>query len=336
MFGMAYAGARGVTEREIADAMHFNYPQMGFHDVLKELNDLLESRGSSVYDFRLTIANSAWGRDDAVYVQDFLDTLSDDYGAEMQHLDFVGDPDGARVTISEWVSDRTDGLVTELIPPRQVDPFTYLVLANAIFFRAAWFEQFDLSDTRNLFFDRLDGSSVSVPTMYGEKTALYYEGDGFQATALPYQGEESSMLIVLPSEGEFTNNESQLTASFLDDISASLRGNRVKVYLPRFSIETAYDLEKTLKNLGMRSAFRQGADFSGMDGTADGAPWITFVAHKSLITVNEWGTMAGAGTAGGFGVGIYPTLYALRPFIFAIRDDDTGTILFLGRVVDPS
>ncbi|NIM18701.1 MAG: serpin family protein [Candidatus Latescibacteria bacterium] len=337
-FGMAYAGARGTTEREIANVLHFNYPPLGFHSVLKKLNDILESRGSTVgpESFRLSIANSAWGSARFTFLPSYLDTISLNYGAELQYLDFLGQPELSRLVINQWASDQTHGLIKDLIPQGKITPAIILVLANTIYFRASWLHQFDPDHTRYGAFTRLDGSEVNVPVMSGETVFPYHNGDGYAAIGLPYKGEECTMVMILPDEGEFESVESSLSPAKLDTIIDEFRTSDVIVYLPKFSFETKYELKPALKEMGIYTAFYPGANFSGLDGTDDGIPWISFVAHKTFISVDEYGTMAASGTGMGFSVGIPPVFDAVRPFIFVIRDDETGTILFLGRVLDPS
>jgi len=144
------------------------------------------------------------------------------------------------------------------------------------------------------------------------------------------------MVLVLPDEGRFAEIEAALTPAGLDTVIGNLHATTVVVFLPKFSFETQYDLIETLKTMGMTTPFRPGADFSGIDGTNDGIPWINFVAHKTFISVDEWGTLAAAGTGIGFTLGDPPRFDAARPFIFLVRDVETDTILFLGRVLDPS
>lgn len=337
-FAMAYAGARGTTERQMANVLHFNYPQAGFHSLIKELNDVLESRGATAGPdaFQLSIASAAWGRDDVTYLPSYVDTLSADYGAPLQMLDFSGDPEGSRLAINQWVSDRTHGLVQDLFPAGSITPVTYLALANTIFFHASWLHQFDPAYTGNLAFTRLDGSTVSVPVMSGEDYFPYYSGQGYQAVALRYKGEEVSMLLILPDAGTFGDFEASFSAAEVDSIVSSLRARDVIVRLPRFSFESTFGLSETLSAMGMPSAFKPGANFSGMDGTDDGVPWISFAGHRVFISVDEYGTLAAAGTGLGFSLGMPPVFDAVRPFLFVIRDDATGTILFLGRVLDPN
>lgn len=337
-FGMAYAGARGVTEREIATALHFNYPPAGFHSALCELNAILESRGASVgwEAFRIHVANSAWGRDDAVYVDEYRDTLSVHYGADMRYVDFAVQPETARAEINQWVSDETGGFIQELIGPGDITPATYLVLANALLFQGHWLHQFDPDYTSPGPFTRRDGSQVTAQLMVGEEVFPYATGEGYAAVGLPYMGEECTMFFILPDEGLFDAFESGLTSAVLDTIVAGMTDTHVLVKLPRFAFGTKYDLGTALQAMGLVGAFYPGANFSGMDGTDDGAPWISFVAHQSYIAVDEYGTMAYAGTAMGLTIGIPPRFEAVRPFIFVIRDNETGTILFIGRVLDPT
>jgi serpin B len=338
-WGMVYAGARGQTEREIADVFHFNYPQVDFHARMKQLNDLLESRGSTAGPeaFKLDIANSAWADAHMTFLQSYLDTIATDYGAPVQTVDFRGQPEACRLLINEWVADQTDDLILDLIAPGAIDPFTVLVLVNTIYFRAGWLDKFDPSYTSPGTFTKLDASQVTVPIMSGEFSVRYHEGAGYDAVELPYKGEECSMVLILPDEGEFANIESALNASVLDTVVSSLSyGWEVIVKLPKFSFETKYDLVSALEAMGISAAFHPGADFSGIDGSDDGQPWVSFVAHKSFISVDEWGTLAAAGTATGFTVGETFHFYAVRPFLFLIRDNETGSILFLGRVLDPS
>ncbi len=331
-FGMAYAGARGNTEREIADVLCFNYPQGGFHTVLEALNAELNSRS----DVDLRIANGSWGRDGLPYAQAYLDTLSDCYGAAIEYLDFVGDPEGSRQTINQWVEDNTAGYIDELLPPNCIDDATYLVLANTVYFMAEWLHQFKPDYTYPGWFTRLDASQVTAQFMQGEHAMPYFVGDGYRAMAMPYKGEEVSMVLILPDEGAYPAFEDALTAAGLDTIVDNLSSTHITFTIPKFGFYSDFDLVETLKDMGMVGAFYPGANFSGMDGTDDGVPWIDLVVHKAYITIDEYGTMAFAGTAMEMTLGVHPYFDAVRPFIFVIRDNPTGTILFMGRVLDPS
>jgi serpin B len=331
-FGMAYAGARGTTEREIADVLCFNYPQGGFHTVLEELNDELNSRP----DVDLRIANGCWGRHGLPYEQAYLDTLSECYGAAIDYLDFLGDPEGSRQTINQWVKDHTAGYIDELLPYGCIDDLTYLVLANSVYFMAEWLHQFKPDYTHSGYFTRLDDSQVSVPLMRGECSMPYCVGDGFKAMAMPYKGEQVSMILILPDEGEYPAFENAFSAAGLDTIIDNLVGTYVVFTIPKFGFYSGFDLNETLQDMGLVGAFQQGADFSGMDGTRDGIPWIDLVVHKAYIMIDEYGTMAFAGTGMEMTLGVHPEFLAVRPFIFVIMDNPTGTILFMGRILDPS
>ncbi len=332
-FGMAYAGARGNTEKEIADVLCFNYPQAGFHTVLEALNDELNSRP----DVDLRIANGCWGRDGLLYEQAYLDTLSECYGAAIEFLDFAGDPEGSRQTINQWVKDNTVGYIDELLPPDCIDDLTYLVLANTVYFMAEWLHQFKPEYTFSAPFTRLDDSQVTAQFMRGEATMPYFGGDGFKAMAMPYKGEQVSMVLILPDEGLYEDFEDALSAAGLDTIVDNLSGTYVTFKIPKFGFYSDFDLNETLQDMGIVDAFNGGAaDFSGMDGTDDGVPWIDLVVHKAYIMIDEYGTMAFAGTGMEMTLGVHPSFEAVRPFIFMIMDNPTGTILFMGRVLDPS
>lgn len=332
-FGMAYAGARGNTEREIANILSFNYPQAGFHSVLKQLNDLLVSRPQ----VDLRISNGSWGRLGLVYTQSYLDTLSASYGADIEYLDFVGAPEPSRQTINQWVKDHTFGYVDELFPAGSINAATYLVLANAVYFIAEWLHQFDPTFTYPAPFKRLDGSDVMIPIMNGEEIMPYYEGNGYRAMEMPYKGEQLSMVLILPDEGTYQAFEDAFTVAVLDSVVSNLENRHITFHIPKFGFYSAFNLTSTLQAMGITDAFAPGvANFTGMDGLDDGMPWIDLVSHKAYITINEWGTLAFAGTGMVLSLGIHDSFDAVRPFIFIIRDIPTGTILFLGRVLDPS
>jgi serpin B len=332
-FGMAYAGARGNTERQIADILCFNYPQGGFHSILERLNDTLASRQG----IDLRIANGCWGRDDLPYETSYLDTLSVHYGASIEYLDFGGHAEESRQTINQWVKDHTAGYIDELLPPNSIDGFTYLVLANTVYFIADWLHQFDPDYTFQVPFTLLDGSQVDVPIMYGEETMPYYEGSGYRAMAMPYRGGEVSMILIVPDEGGYRDFEASFSTVGLDSIVTNLKDNHITFRIPKFGFYSGFDLSQAIYNMGVTDAFTPGlADFSGMDGVDDGVPWIDWVVHKSYIMINEYGTLAFSGTGMGLTLGVHDSFNAVRPFIFVILDIPTGTILFMGRVLDPS
>lgn len=339
---MTYAGAMGDTEREMAETLHFTLDQERLHEALNALDILLESRGEGVDDeeggFRLNIANAIWGQEGYEFLSEFLDVLAQNYGAGLRLLDYVGDPEGSRQIINEWVSDQTEGKIKDLIPPGVIDAMTRLVLANAIYFKADWMHKFEEGDTADGAFNLLDGSQVQVPMMTQDETFRYAQGSGFQAIELPYAGNEMAMVIILPESGEFASFEASLSAEVLGQVIADLEMTSLTLTMPKFEFESEFGLSKTLIEMGMPSAFGADADFSGMDGTRN--LYIQDVIHKAFVAVDETGTEAAAATAVIIAeMGIMVPEVEMKidsPFIFAIQDNETGSILFLGRVIDPS
>ena len=339
---MTYAGAMGETEREMAETLHFTLSQERLHEALNALDILLESRSEGVTEeeegFRLNIANAIWGQEGYEFLSEFLDVLAQNYGAGLRLLDYVGDPEGSRQTINDWVSDQTEDKIKDLIPPGVIDAMTRLVLANAIYFKANWAHQFEENDTMDGDFTLLDGSTVRVPMMSQDETFRYLQGNGFQAIELPYTGFEMSMVIILPEEGEFETTEDGLDASFLDQIESGFSHTSLSLTMPKFEYESEFGLSKALKEMGMPTAFGAEADFSGMDGTRN--LYISDVIHKAFVAIDEEGTEAAAATAVVIAeMSIQVPEVEMKidsPFIYAIRDVETGSILFLGRVMDPS
>ncbi|MCX7681349.1 MAG: serpin family protein [Anaerolineae bacterium] len=340
---MTWAGARGETERQMAETLHFTLPQDRLHPAFNALDLELAQRGQGAKGkdgkgFRLHIVNALWGQQGYRFLPDFLETLARHYDAGMQLLDFASDPEAARGTINGWVSKQTEGRIKDLLPPGTVNPLTRLVLTNAIYFNAAWAEQFDRSDTRNGVFYLLDGSQVTVPMMQQTASYGYLTGEGFQAVELPYDGNELAMVILLPDAGRFEEFEDSLDAGRVKELLDGLTYERVTLTMPRFRVESSFGLADTLATLGMPAAFQPDqADFSGMDGSRN--LYIGAVQHKAFVVVDESGTEAAAATGVVIGLTAFrPHIEVTvdRPFIFLIRDLQTGTVLFVGRVVNPA
>ncbi len=346
---MVYAGARGDTEREMQDTLHFLLPQGDLHPAFNALDLALARQAEDAarddeegQPFRLNIANAIWGQEGHEFLQEYLVTLARNYGAGLRLADFVGAPEEARQTINGWVSEETEQKIQDLIPPGALTPDTRLVLTNAIYFNAAWLYQFEESVTRDEPFNLLDGSQVSVPTMRQREDFLYASGEGYQAIALPYYGSNMAMLIVLPDAGQFESFEAALDAGTLGSIRGALQMQDVIVTLPRFDFESEASLSDALFKMGMPSAFTGGvADFSGIDGTQE--LFISDVLHKATITLDENGTEAAAATAvimeltSAMPDPVEPVEMRIdHPFIFTIYDVQSGATLFAGRVLDPS
>jgi len=347
---MTYAGARGETEEQMVDALHFSPSQDKLHPAFNSLDIELAKRGEGAKGkddegFRLNIVNAIWGQKDYEFLTDFLDTLAENYGAGLRILDFIQAPEESRIIINDWVSEQTEGRIEDLIPQGMIDSLTRLVLTNAIYFNAAWAFPFNESATSDGIFHLINGDEVTVPLMKQTESFGYAEGEDYQAVELPYDGNELSMVILLPESGEFSTFENSLDSMKLQEILENLQyalvnGKRTEVALtmPKFEFESSFDLKNTLSNMGMQVAFSENADFSGMNGSRD--LFITDVVHKAFVSVDEAGTEAAAATAvivASTSIPMEPIKVNIdRPFIFMIRDIETGALLFAGRVLDPA
>jgi len=340
---MTYAGARDVTEVEMGQAMHYTLPQTQLHPAFNALDTTLTAygpqEGSEEDDaFTLNIANAIWGQSGFEFLPAYLDLLAENYGAGLRTLDFASDPETATETINGWVSDQTEGKIEDLIPPGMLNSLVRLVLTNAIYFNGPWLSQFEEGATHDDSFTLLDGGTVTVPMMSQTETYFYSEGDGYQSVALPYQGAPVSMLLILPDEGRFEEIETAFSPGLLDEIDGNQGFQSVALTMPKFTFESEFNLSKTLGSMGMANAFSGEADFSGMTGAQD--LFISDVVHKAFVAVDEEGTEAAAATAvimmESAAIVDEPVEMKLdQPFLFLIRDDDTGTILFAGRVLNP-
>jgi serpin B len=339
---MTYAGARGETEQQMADTLHYILSQDRLHPAFNALDLALISRGEGAEGkdgegFRLNIVNATWGQEDYKFLQDYLDILAADYDAGIRLLDFVNAAEEARVTINDWVAGETEDRIKDLIPPGIIDAMTRLVLTNAIYFNAAWSNPFPEEMTQDGTFNLIDGSEITVPMMVQTESFGYAEGDGYQAVELLYDGEELSMVILLPESGEFETFEGSVDADLVKEIIADLEDREVALSMPKFEFESEFSLADTLIEMGMPVAFSAAADFSGMTGNRDLS--IAEVLHKSFVAVDEAGTEAAAATAVVVELTAAPelpvTVTVDRPFVFLIRDIETGAVLFLGRVMNP-
>ena len=339
---MTYAGARGETAEQMATTLQFLLEQDRLHPAFNWLDIELASRGEGAQGkddkgFRLNIVNAIWGQNDYEFLSDFLDVLAENYGAGLRILDFINETEKSRLTINEWVSDQTEGRIEDLIPQGAIDALTRLVLTNAIYFNAAWEYPFDEDVTADGPFYLFEGGQVSVPMMKQTEVFGYTEGDGYQAVELQYDGGELSMVILLPEAGNFQAFEEGLQAQQVCDIISDLQPTGIALTMPKFEFDSEFSMKDTLAGMGMPIAFSGGADFSGMTGTLD--LHISEVIHKAFVSVDEAGTEAAAATAVIMRESAPPELPVEmtidHPFIFLIRDIETGAILFVGRVMNP-
>ena len=345
---MTYAGARGETESQMSDTLHFTLPQADLHPAFNALDLELASRsggeqGGDDEGFQLSIANSVWGQEGYEFLDEFLNVLAESYGAGVRPTDFQGAPEESRLKINDWVANRTNDRIKNPIPQGAIDDLTRLVLANAIYFNAAWLHPFFYNPVARPF-HLLDGRDVDVPMMTETGGYGYAKGDGYQVVDLPYVGEEVSMTILLPDQGNFRDFEEAMDAALVSRIIEEIQLTTVDLTMPKFEFESQFGLNDTLETMGMPNAFSdQKADFSGMDGQSCLAGSrclvISGVFHKAFVAVDQEGTEAAAATAGiaGYSSGTlsYVTVEVDRPFIFLIRDRVTGTILFVGRFEEP-
>jgi serpin B len=340
---MTYAGARNETAQQMADTLQFMLDQDSLHPAFNWLDAELATRGEGAAGkdgegFRLNIVNAIWGQKDYEFLSDFLDVLAENYGAGLRILDFITEAEKSRLTINDWVSDQTEDRITDLIPQGVITELTRLVLTNAIYFNAAWAYPFDEDMTADNPFYFLDGGQVIVPMMKQTESFGYTEGEGYQAVELPYDGDELSMVILLPEAGKFAAFEEGLQAQQVGDIIGNLQPTEVALTMPLFEFESEFSLTDTLAGMGMPIAFTENADFSGMTGKPE--LLISDVMHKAFVAVDEAGTEAAAATAVPMELTAVPEppldVPIDHPFIFLIRDIETGSILFIGRVLNPS
>ena len=339
---ITYEGARGDTATEIQDVFHFptDSPTMReeYSGIIAGINS-----GDSAYSLRT--ANALWAEKTYPFLQEYITIADHTYHARTTNLDFITRPDESRLTINQWVEEQTEEKIKDLLPSGSINPLTRLVITNAIYFKGTWVKQFDEKKTTVEDFRTGTAMTVPVPMMQRtDKNATfgYTETGNLQVLQMPYEsdsGKQLSMLVLLPKDGNLASLEQSLDASTLSELQQNLSIKQVIVYFPKFTMETKYSLPRTLSAMGMPAAFTGSADFSGMDGTR--SLYIADVIHQAFVEVNEEGTEAAAATA----VIIMkssapveepvPVFRADHPFIFIIKDDETGLILFMGRVVHP-
>ena len=350
-FAMAYAGAEGDTETEMATVMGFTLPEDAFHPAFADLNTNLTEReydaflteNSDSSTFQINIANAVWGQQGYPFAAEYIGLLDDFYGGGFRDVDFQADPEAAREAVNAWVAEQTEDRIEDILPSGSVDADTRMVLANAIYFNASWMTPFNEAVTQDAPFTLLDGEQVNVPLMTQMNNMLYTDGENYQAAQLPYFGGDTSMVVILPDEGAFNDVDAALDAALFTEIRDALAGSgQVTVFLPRFEYEFNLSLGPVMSQLGMEQAFdRANANFSGMVSESTGENlYIGEASHKAFIKVDEEGTEAAAATALTIGsttaMTSEPIVFRVdRPFMFAIVDNVTGSVLFVGRVVNP-
>ncbi len=333
---MTYAGARGNTAAEMAKTLHYGKGEKFFSAYGRVIG---RTRAAKDSKYQLNIANALWLQQDKPFLAPFLKLNTDHFKAGLFDLDFKRAFEPARRKINKWVEDKTQEKIKDLLPPGSLNNMTRMVLTNAIYFKGDWANQFKKENTKDMDFHVSAGKKVKTPMMYQSGKFGYTETPDMQALKMPYQGDDLSMVVLLPKKaGGLAKLEKSLAAGNIDLWVKRLgRPRKVMVYFPRFKMTYKMKMKPILKKMGMPVAFGMKADFSGMTGSRD--LFIDEVYHKAFVKVDEKGTEAAAATAvvmkPSNGGSPPPVFKADRPFLFLIRHEKTGMILFLGRVSDP-
>ena len=352
--GMTYLGAAGQTRDEMRKVLCVPMGHLKQAEVTTWTNDELAAAykdfhgklESSAGKFHLHVANALWGAQDAKFKSDFLTTVDAQFGGKLSSLDFSKSDQAAR-TINDWVAGQTQQKIKDLVPASALDASTRLVLTNAIYFKAPWQHQFndELTKDRDFFM----GAEKKIQAKMMEQTGhfRYNEAEGVKVLEMAYEKSPVSMVILLPDKKDGLGDLAKALAdkpkegSALDPYLKDMKSPKVHVVLPKFKFTCQFSLSDALQKLGMKLAFEGGnADFSGMSDTEK--LFISAVLHKAFVDVNEEGTEAAAATAVAMAMSAMPRpeepkeFVVDHPFVFLIRDSQTGSVLFMGRVCDPT
>ena len=336
--GMAYEGARGKTAEEMESVLDIPRDEDARLDMMKELQNMLNAEGAG---YELSTANAYWLARFGELKQHYVDSIERYYLAHGQRLDFAGDPEGSVDAINAWVEERTNGKIKDLLCVMDIDPSTYLVLTNAVYFKSDWRYQFDEDATERMNFHLSGGGSTETDIMHmcDENVELNYtDNTDIQVLQLPYKNSDTHMYLLLPRDNDVTTLESRMNRDSFQGLKDSLSPQYVDLYLPKFKLEQKYNLNDKLIRMGMPTAFTPGADFSKMTNES---VYIDKVIHQSFVEVDEEGTEAAAATAVimvNFSAEPSSTPVEFRadhPFIFVIEHRESGQILFMGKVETP-
>jgi serpin B len=336
---MTYAGAAGTTAKEMQKTLYFGPQHPDFHEKYGKLTERLQSSDNS--EFTMHIANAVWVQEDYRLRKDYMKIVHDHYKSKSEEMDFISAPDVSRNIINQWVSDATNDRIRDLIPPGVIDAFTRLILTNAVYFNAEWQQAFNPEMTQKDDFYPLIGEAFKTDMMYKRHHFHHSGTDAYQILEIDYKGNAQQMLVVLPREKDgLPDLIDHLGKDLIERHDKNKTYEDIILYFPKFRLETDYELNTYLRMMGMRQAFGQQADFSGMTGNRD--LMISNVIHKAFIEVDEFKTEAAAATAVVMRLTAMPPaprapleFRADHPFLFLIRDKQSGTILFIGYVTDP-
>ena len=335
---MTYGGARNKTEKQMADVLHFSLDQSKLHPTFFELQAYFQ-KIQEESEFRLNIANALWLEKSYDLLSEFLKLNQKYYEANLFNVDFIKDPEGSRLKINDWVEQKTEEKIKDLLGKGIIDALTRLILTNTIYFKAEWTRKFEPHKTKEKDFWMTEGTKTKVKMMTQKSFFGYRESKDLQVLEMSYKGGNLSMVVLLPKKIDgLSELETQLNPQSLKEWTSNLSITHIEVYIPRFTTTRSSNLKKILESLGMIDAFSDSADFSGMEPKKELK--ISDVVHKAFIDVDEAGTEAAAATAVVMGVKSalpprdLPQFIADHPFLYLIRDKQTGTILFMGRLTE--
>ena len=343
VLAMIYAGADGETADQMKGALGFELAEPKLHRAVNALDRRVTATGKSAESEgdRVETANGLWAQKKMALRPAFLDTLATNYGAGVQNVDYRTSSESARQRINEWVAEKTNDKIRNLLPKGSIDRQTRLVLTAAIYFRGQWSTPFEAEQTDKADFANLSGETTRVDMMHNRQRQGYgfAKGKGFRAVELPYTSGEYSMVVLLPNEGKFGKVEGRLGGEMAGKLFEKFRPTPVDLRLPKFKVTGRFSGREALSGLGMARAFTPDADFSGI--SAEEELFVDDVLHKAYLSVDEKGTEAAAASAGTMSVtGMMPgekefeTVTVDRPFIVMIRHMPTDAVLFVGRVVN--
>jgi len=335
---MTYAGACGTTKKEMAQALHFDILEENIHPAFNQLQAHLQNIQKEE-PVILNSANALWVEKSYQLKKEYLDLNKKYYSANIFSVDFRNDPEKSRVKINDWVEDKTEEKIKDLLAQGTINDLTRLVLTNAIYFLGEWEKKFNPDATHESDFWLDETNKVTAPMMYQKDMFGYAAGDGLQILEMPYKGESLSMVVLLPEKKDGLKElEGTLNTENLDKWLAGLKTQKVETYFPKFKTTQSFNLNDILKSLGMKEAFTRSADFSNMEPRRE--LFISDVVHKAFVAVDEKGTEAAAATAVVMELASMPmdvpVFKADHPFIFIIRERTTDSVLFMGRLADPT
>ena len=334
-FSMAYEGAAGNTASEMQQVFGFISDDQKRRELISDTLARLDSKNDL---YKLQIANALWVKDGYQIKQDYLDTAITYYDSTVDNVDFVTN-DGVN-KINKWTSEKTQGKIKDVLAPDSTDELTRMVITNAIYFKGKWGNQFNPGNTSDKLFWLDKDNSVTVPMMKSPADMFdYYETKDLQAIKMYYVGGDISMIVLLPKDKNGLGSlEDSLNMQKLDFIRDMMTREPLTIQMPKFEFETEYKLVGSLENLGIHDAFdKNNADFQGM---TDEQVYLDQAIHKAFVNVNEEGTEAAAITALVVRAQSGPPeprheFVADHPFVFIIQENNTGEILFIGRLANP-